>query len=143
MKDIKNSTIAQLENNNWLPLTDSDSSSYLIRTVHELRSQKIGAFEVEDFRIMIGQGIGMKFLVPEAIHVLSKNILAEGDFYEGDLLKSVLTSAPDYWKTHQEQWKKVCDIFDSNIHVLKEDDTTDEIRNGWFIAYEKFKQINE
>ena len=39
---------------------------------------------------MIGQGIGLKHLLPMAVEELKKNPLAEGDYYEGDLLIQVL-----------------------------------------------------
>lgn len=141
MKNIGENTIEQLENEYWAPLSN-DEGSYLISTCHELRSKKISAYTIEDLRIMIGQGIGMKYLVPCAIKELTKNILAEGHFYEGDLLKFVLTSDPSYWKTEQSQWKAVCSIFESNIKILEQVDTTESIRKGWFDSYKEFKQIH-
>ena len=143
MKDIENSSIEQLENDYWPPLTKDDFQSYLITTIQELRSKRIGSFEVEDLRIMIGNGVGMKYLVPKAIKELSNNILADGDFYEGDLLKFVLMSDPEYWKNNKKQWSEICEIYESNLQVLKDEDTTDEIRNGWFESYVKFKEIYE
>jgi len=38
---------------------------------------------------MIGQGIGLRFLLPRALEELQKNPFAEGDFFEGDLLVAV------------------------------------------------------
>lgn len=143
MKNIENSTIEQLENDFWPQLTKDDFQSYLITTIHKLRSKRIGSFEVEDLRIMIGNGVGMKYLVPKAIRVLTNNILAGGDFYEGDLLKFVLHSEPEYWKDNNTQWRTICELFESNRKTLEENDTTDEIRNGWFESYEKFKKLNE
>lgn len=38
---------------------------------------------------MIGQGIGVRHLLPKAIETLKENPFAEGDFFEGDLLIAV------------------------------------------------------
>lgn len=42
---------------------------------------------------MIGQEIALPYLIPLAIDVLQQEPLAEGDFYRGDLLASVIRSA--------------------------------------------------
>lgn len=47
---------------------------------------------------MIGQQIGLRFLVPVALEVLERNPLAEGDYYPGDLLASVLTAGEEFWR---------------------------------------------
>ena len=50
---------------------------------------------------MIGQGFGLNYLVPLAIDQLKINILAEGDYYPGDLLKNVLTIPQDFWLSNE------------------------------------------
>jgi hypothetical protein len=71
--------------------------SYLVRTCRGLRTKPIGEFSVEDLRIMIGQGIGLPFLIPLALDVLDREPLAEGGFYPGDLLRSCLAVEPAFW----------------------------------------------
>lgn len=71
----------------------------------------IGRFTVEDFRIMIGQGLGLEFLVQPAMTLLKPNILAEGDFYPGDLLKSLLTMDPAFWKTHPDLHRELEQLY--------------------------------
>ena len=46
--------------------------SYLVTTCHELRRKPIGTFSVEDLRIMIGQQIGVPWLLPIAVEVLEE-----------------------------------------------------------------------
>lgn len=48
-------------------------------------------------RLLIGQDIGLPYLLPLALSVLRENPLAEGDMYEGDLLSAVLTRNPVVW----------------------------------------------
>ncbi|MET9917426.1 contact-dependent growth inhibition system immunity protein [Streptomyces sp. NPDC006435] len=48
-------------------------------------------------RLLIGQDIGLPYLLPLALGVLRENPMAEGDMYEGDLLSAVLTRNPLVW----------------------------------------------
>lgn len=49
---------------------------------------------------MIGQQIGLKWLLPMAVEILEREPLAEGDLYAGDLLASVLRVDTDFWTEH-------------------------------------------
>lgn len=138
----KHKTLENLEKSVWPPL-DSSEGSHLIKTCNALRKKQLKDFSVEDLRIMIGQDIGLNFLIPLAIEVLRNNILAEGDLYEGDLLKSVLTSDKEYWSISTETLKAMCNIFEQNEQKLKEYDTTWEIRKSWFDSYKELKKISE
>ncbi len=92
-------TLENLEKSYW---TESEHDSHLVTTCHKLRKKPLNEFEIEDFRIMIGQNIGLKFLIPLALDILENNILAEGNFYEGDLLLAVLTSEKHFWESQPE-----------------------------------------
>jgi len=46
---------------------------------------------------MIGQNIGLKYLVPMAVEKLKQKPLAEGHFFPGDLLVNVLKADPSFW----------------------------------------------
>jgi CDI immunity proteins len=91
-------TLEQLEGYVW-PVADYDS--YLVSTVHRLRKKLLAEFTAEDLRIMIGQGVGLPHLMPLAIEVLERKPLAEGDFYPGDLLSTVVGA--DSWLMGQPE----------------------------------------
>ncbi len=78
--------------------------SYLVATCRRLRGKPVGQFSVEDLRIMIGQGIGLRHLVPLALEALEREPLAQGDYYPGDLLGSVLGVAGEFWAREWE-WR--------------------------------------
>lgn len=80
-------TLEQIENEIW---DEPEYDSYLVTTCHKLRKKPIDQFTVEDLRIMISQNIGLNHLLPLAVDVLRENPIAEGDFYQGDLLKAVI-----------------------------------------------------
>lgn len=93
-------TIQELEGEDW---GEGDFfPSYLVKTCHALRRKPLCDFTVEDLRIMIGQNIGLPYLMPLAIKQLQRDPLASGDFYEGDLLISVLRAEASFWQEHPD-----------------------------------------
>jgi hypothetical protein len=87
-------TLDQIDPPAW---GEPDFDSGLVQTCHRLRRKPIGEFTVEDLRIMIGQKIGLRWLMPLALEVLERDPLAEGDFFPGDLLSSALRSPVEFW----------------------------------------------
>ncbi|MFD0864191.1 contact-dependent growth inhibition system immunity protein [Sungkyunkwania multivorans] len=116
--------------NNWLEKSlenlekdywgKPDYESHLVKTCHQLRKKPLKDFEIEDLRIMIGQNIGLKFLIPLALEKLRQDILAEGDYYEGDLLKAVLTSEIEFWNLEPKLTKELEAIISDNEELLNE-----------------------
>lgn len=137
--------------NNWLSKSleslekdfweaNSDDTSYLVKTCFQLRKKQLKDFDVEDLRIMIGQNIGLTYLIPLALDKLKENILAEGDYYPGDLLKSVLTSKESYWLNEINNWKLLCDLFEKE--VLSNQFSYDDFDDSIFKVFSKFKTHN-
>ena len=99
MLNYLNATLEELDGEDWgTPPYDSS----LVKNCHRLRRVPLKDFSIEDLRIMIGQEIGLKYLVPIALVALEKEPLAQGDFYPGDLLKSVLGVSREFWRQHSE-----------------------------------------
>jgi hypothetical protein len=49
---------------------------------------------------LIGQNIGLPYLVPLALNKLEIDPWSEGDFQRGDLLKSVVQVEASFWSEH-------------------------------------------
>jgi len=130
-------TIEQIENSYW---GKPEYESYLVITCHELRKKNLNEFEVEDLRIMIGQNIALPILIPMAITELRKNIFAEGHFYEGDLLRNVLTSEKEFWDKHPHYKKEMIALLESNQENIRNMDTTCEIENSILNAIDAFSE---
>src|SRR5678816_1778838 len=81
---------------------DSADSSALATTCLALYEKPLKDFTVENLRVMIGQSIGLEFLIPLAIDLLQENPFVEGDYYPGDLLSAVVKGEPSFWQTHQD-----------------------------------------
>ena len=100
----RSKTLQELEMTDW---GEPDFDSHLVTTCHRLRRVPLNQFTVEDLRIMIGQSIGLKFLIPIAVEHLEQNPLAEGDFYVGDFLSAVFGIEESYWVEHSEDCQRV------------------------------------
>ncbi len=139
MKVDINNTLEQLDQQDW---GEPEYDSYLVKTCHQLRKKPLKDFTTEDLRIMIGQNINLEFLIPLAIEKLKEDILAEGNYYEGDLLNNVLNSEKQYWLSNKTNWQTVCKLFEQNIMRLKKFDTTNEIKSTWFENFKIFTEIH-
>ena len=107
--DWRQKSLENLEKKTW-PALSSDEGSYLFKTCNSLRKKQLQDFTTEDLRIMIGQEIGLYFLMPLAIETLTDNLFAEGDYYEGDLLKSVLDVDTKFWDDNKNYWQQLNDL---------------------------------
>jgi len=112
----RHKSLESLEKKTW-PKIDFDS--HLVKRTTQLRKIPLNEFSVEDLRIMIGQNFGLPFLVPLALEKLRENILAEGDFYPGDLLRAVVSSDPDFWKTNPEYKKQLDELIAENLNLIE------------------------
>lgn len=74
-----------------------DYDSHLVISCHRLRSVPIGTLGAEDLRLLIGQGIGLPWLLPLALDKVEADPLAEGDFYPGELLACILQVPAGFW----------------------------------------------
>lgn len=107
MKMNKSKTLEQIERQVW---PESDYGSHLMKRCHQLRKIPLSEFTVEDLRIMIGQKISLSSLLPVALEVLQNNPFAEGDYFKGDLLVSVLKIDNEFWYEHPELNNQVVEL---------------------------------
>lgn len=112
-----NKTIEQLEGKVYPIVTDSTN---LVLKITSLRKKRLSDFTIEDLRICIGQDEGLAYLVPLAIEQLKENVLAEGDYYEGDLLLSVLRSDKNFWLANKDSWKTVKQLYEEKHQQILE-----------------------
>ncbi|WP_329416569.1 contact-dependent growth inhibition system immunity protein [Streptomyces sp. NBC_00704] len=93
-------SLEELERDFW-SAPPADASPLVVK-VHSLRGHPIGELTVEDMRLLIGQNVGLRFLLPCALEVLRDDPMAAGHLYEGDLLSAVVTRRPAVWNEWPE-----------------------------------------
>ena len=91
-------TLTELEEQDWGPPT---FDSWLVRSVHQLRNVPLKDLTAGDVRLLIGQKVGLPYLVPLAINVLTADPFIDGSLYAGDLLQGVIQIPRDFWHTHE------------------------------------------
>lgn len=134
LRPVLDKTLAELEGS----APKQSTGSYVIETVHRLYSLPIGRFSVEDLRIMLGQRRGVAYLLPLALQQLEDNPLAEGDFYEGDLLLAALDAGSGHWKPHSIELRRAVKVARQAAKALERLETTEDHRESVRRGIEKF-----
>jgi hypothetical protein len=116
-------SLEHLEKKKW---GESADDSYLAQRCFQLSKIPLNDFTVEDLRIMIGQEFGLNYLIPLAIEKLSENILAEGDYYPGDLLKSAISIDSKFWLDNKHSYIQLKEIIESNRSEIEAENITVE-----------------
>lgn len=112
-----NKSLEELENDYW---KDIEFPSTLVERCHAYRKIPVKDLSTEQLRLLIGQKIGLRFLVPRSIAILKDNILAEGDFYPGDLLNSLLHLSDDEWSRNKSEKDEFLQLLKSQMPDIEE-----------------------
>jgi hypothetical protein len=96
-------SIEHLENDYW---KDIDFPTPLVEKCYAYRKIPVKDLSIEQLRILLGQTIGTKYLLPKALSCLQEDMLAEGDFYPGDLLNAVLHLPQAVWNENADALKE-------------------------------------
>jgi len=113
-KATPNSSIEELEGERW---PEPDFDSHLVRECNRLRRLQLRLFTVENLRIMLGQDIGSRYLVPLALGHLEADPFVAGDFYPGDLLCAVLSLPREFWSANPELRRRVAAVAGRAVDV--------------------------
>jgi hypothetical protein len=82
-------SLEQLEGMRWGEPTAANSN--MVNRCLSLRKVPLRELTSGDLRLLIGQQISLAHVLPLALRLLETCPLLEGEYYEGDLLQSVLT----------------------------------------------------
>jgi hypothetical protein len=135
MKIDYDKTLEQLENSYW-PAYNYETN--LIRRCHEYRKIKLNEMTIENIRLLLGQNIGLEYLIPLAIDKLKQDILVSGDLFEGDLLLNILNTDKSYWVKNKANWDHIIKLFNFNRQKIEKYHIIKSIKQDWFDAFERF-----
>ena len=123
-------TLQDLEGHDW---GEPTYDSHLVTECHRLRRVPLADFTIEDLRIMIGQNIGPRYLVPLALERLEENPWVSGDCYSGDLLMAVLGLPYEFWESHPDLMRDLTGI----IRILENQERMKarEIMPAWLAIF--------
>jgi hypothetical protein len=80
---------------------DPPFPSHVVAACYRLRKVPIMQLGIEDLRLLIGQNIGLDYLMPIALEILQRDPWVSGDFYKSDLLQNVMRVGAEFWRNHQ------------------------------------------
>jgi CDI immunity proteins len=103
-------SLEQLEGQHW-PERDSDATG-LVKSVHSLRRRPVCSLKAHELARLIGQDVGLRWLLPVALEILRETAPEEavGGFYDDDLLGAVLTRKPETWQEQPDLAHELRDI---------------------------------
>ncbi len=110
MIDI-NKSIEELENDYW---GEPKFSSYVVTTCHKARQKPLKYLSNEEIRCLIGQKIGLKYLLPIAVDILKNEPLIDITYFEGDLLLTLFRLNVKDWKYNQNELRNFIVIVQDN-----------------------------
>lgn len=113
---MENKSIEELENDYW---SETEFRSYVSETCHRARKKPIAKLSYEEIRLMTGQKIGLKYLLPIAVSILEKNPLIEVTFFNGDLLTELLRLDIIDWKDNKTDLDNFRKIILDNYSLIK------------------------
>jgi hypothetical protein len=85
----------------------------MVERCHQLRKVPLSDLTPGDCRLLIGQDVGTRHLVPLALSFLEGEPLVEGDYYPGDLLLALIQMPDTYWSPEESS-------LSSDVKLLKE-----------------------
>ncbi len=130
-----NKSLQQLEGQDW---GEPTYDSFLVTECHRLRRVPLRDFTPEHLRMMIGQQIGLPYLLPLAFELLQVDPFTAGDCYEGDLLAMVLRIDAAFWREHPELYREAAAIAERAFSLLS---TLDKIDSR--AAHESLTEAND
>ena len=94
--------------------------SSITKRFNKLIELPLENYTIDDVRFMIIQETGLPYLLTLAIEILQNNLFAEGNYYEGDLLSSVLKIKPENWNQNKDHWLEIEKLIQPRIEQLRE-----------------------
>jgi hypothetical protein len=95
--------------------------------LRRLRTVPLKQLRIEDVRLLIGQSLGLEFLVPMALDQLEAHPLTAGDFYPGDLLKNVMEVSESFWNSHPELRERLVHALERALERVRDVKTVPEL----------------
>jgi hypothetical protein len=91
-------TLEELEGVDWGAPASAPTS--MLARCRALRRVPLSMLSPGDLRLLLGQRIGLEYLVPKALELVAERPLQEADYYPGDLLSVLLRIDKAFWESH-------------------------------------------
>ena len=124
MTDL-NRSIEELENDFW---DEPAFPSYVVTTCHRARKKPVSALSHEEIRCLIGQKIGLPYLLPVAADILENEPLTECAYFPGDLLLALLRLDLNDWAQNRNALQRFRGIIrESRTQIEQSEEIPDRL----------------
>lgn len=124
---LTDKSLEELENDIW---DKPGCKSYVVTTCFAARKKPLQELSNEEIRLLVGQKLGLKYLLPLAVDILKTDPLIEVTFYPGDLLKQLLKLNVEDWKDNIEEKDSLLEIVNNNRSIIEDNaDVPEDIKN--------------
>lgn len=114
----KQKSLESLEKNNWgSPPKDRTT---LVCAIYKLRKLPLEKLQPKDLRLLLGQRVGLRFIIPIALEVLQKDLFIDAELYEGDLLQNLMKISDDFWVENPTLKQRFDELLQSYIDAQRE-----------------------
>lgn len=127
--DFRSARDKSLEQLEAVPTAVPEGESHLVSEMRRLRRVPLKQLRLEDLRLLIGQSIGLEFLVPIALDHLEDHPLAAGDFYPGDLLKNVMDVHETFWTGRPDLRRRLVHALERALERIRNVNTVRELES--------------
>lgn len=110
-------TLSDMLHKEWRDEIPYDDSS-VVQHMYYLFHTPARRWTVEDYRYLVGQKTRLDIILPKVFEILQHDIKVSGDFYDGDLLNSVLQINADFWEQHKDLYNTACMLIKNNMDKL-------------------------
>ena len=110
----------------------SEFPTGLVENCYKYRKIPIEDLNIEQLRLLISQNIGIEYIIGIVLKTLERNVIAEGDLYEGDLLNAVSKIPSEFWNENKTEFGIFKSIVERNSELIKTE-----------LGEKKFDRINE
>lgn len=93
----------------WEPMKP-ELDTYVLRTAARAMQLPLKDLSAEEIRLLIGQKVGLQYLLPLAIEILRKNPLKQASMFPGDLLAVCKRLEPDDWNANPAELRAFQDV---------------------------------
>lgn len=108
-------SIEELENDFW---GEPEFGSYVVTVCHRARKKPLSELSAEEIRLLVGQRIGLKYILPLAVELVESEPLLEVTFFEGDLLCQLLRLEEVHWRDNEAEFERFKKIVRDNYEVI-------------------------
>src|SRR5215471_15738924 len=104
-------TLEELDGENWGE--PEEAPTPMVARCMRLRRTPLHALTHGDLRLLVGQQIGLRYLVPKALGLVCDDTFLEAELYPGDLLCALLRVDKAYWSKNSAELKWLMSIVES------------------------------